>query len=107
MEPFEELKKSFHAGGNMLASIGIHNFTKYNVMTCNDARGSFLQDKIWKSLVKNLDIFFSDIDKTASNLFFSAKWLSIANADAIILCMCYAHNAYVMVIVDGQIVAPY
>ena len=33
IEAFEELKKAFHAGGNTLASMGIHNFTKYNVIT--------------------------------------------------------------------------
>ena len=42
IEAFEELKKSFHAGGNTLSSMGIHNSTKYNVMTCTDASGSFV-----------------------------------------------------------------
>ena len=41
MEAIEELNKAFHAGGNTLASIGIHNGTKYNVITCNDASDSF------------------------------------------------------------------
>ena len=42
IEAFEELKKAFNCGGNTLASMGIHNSTKYNVMTCNDASESFV-----------------------------------------------------------------
>ena len=32
---------SFHAGGNTLASMSIHNFTKHNECTCNDTSGTF------------------------------------------------------------------
>ena len=42
IEAFEELKKSLHAGCNALVGVGIHNFTKYNIMTCTDASGSFI-----------------------------------------------------------------
>ena len=38
---FEELKKSFHAGGNTLASLDIHNVTSYNIRNGNiDATGT-------------------------------------------------------------------
>ena len=43
IQAFEELKKAFHAGGNTLASLGIHNFTSYNIRNANsDTTGTFV-----------------------------------------------------------------
>ena len=43
IEAFEELKRSFHAGGNTLACMGIHNSTSYNIRSGNtDATGTFM-----------------------------------------------------------------
>ena len=105
IEAFEELKKSFHAGGNTLSSMGIHNSTKYNVMTCTDASGSFVIGQDLERFSRKSGQFISGLDTTASDLFFSATWSSIANADASILCDFYAHLDMVLVIVDGACVA--
>ena len=45
------------------------------------------------------------LDTTASDLFFSTTWSSIANADMSILCDFYTHLDMVLVVVDGQMVA--
>ena len=46
----------------------------------------------------------SGLDTTASDLFFSGTWTSVANAAATILADFYAHFDQVLVIVDGQMV---
>ena len=57
---WEELKKALHCGGNMLCSMGIHNSTKYNVMTCNDASGSFVIAQDLKNFQENLNKLYQD-----------------------------------------------
>ena len=43
IEAFEELKRSFQAGGNTLACMGIHNSTSYNIRSGNtDTTGTFM-----------------------------------------------------------------
>ena len=105
IEAFEELKKAFHAGGNTLASLGIHNFTKYNVMTCTDASGSFVISQDFEKYSGKSSQIISGLDTTGSDLFFSGTWTSTTNQDANILCDFYAHLDMVLVIVDGQMVA--
>ena len=85
--------------------MGIHNFTKYNVMTCTDASGSFIIGQDFEKFSGKSGQIISGLDVTSSDLFFSGTWTSTANQDATILCDFYAHYDTVLVIVDGQMVA--
>ena len=63
--------------GITLACMGIHNFTKYNVITCNDAYasgGSVIGQDLETNNGKSGQII-SGLDTTASDLFFSLVYL--------------------------------
>ena len=75
IEAFEELKKAFHAGGNTLASLGIHNLTKYNTMTCTDAAGSFVIGQDSEKFSGKSGQIISGLDITGSDFFFRGTWL--------------------------------
>ena len=105
IQAFEELKKAFNSGGNTLASLGIHNVTSYNIQNNNtDTTGTFVIGQDLENFSGQSGQIISGLDTTASDLFFSGTWSSIANADATILADFYAHFDQVLVIVDGQIV---
>ena len=73
IQAFEELKKAFHAGGNTLASLGIHNFTSYNIRNANtDASGTFIIGQDFEKFSGKSRQIISGLDSTASDLFFSA-----------------------------------
>ena len=99
------MKKAFHAGGNTLASLGIHNVTSYNIRNANtDASGTFCIAGDMEQFSGKSGQIISGIDTTGSDLFFSGTWTSNANTDANILADFYAHFDQVLVIVDGQMV---
>ena len=105
IEAFEELKKSFHAGGNTLASLGIHNVTSYNITHANtDTTGTFVIGQDLEKFSGKSGQIISGLDTTSSDLFFSGTWGANPAYDATILADFYAHYDQVLVIVDGQMV---
>ena len=87
-----------------LASMVDHNFTKYNVMTCNDASGSFVIGQDLEKFCGKSGQIISGLDSTGSDLFFSGTWTSNTYTDANILADFYGHFDQVLVIVDGSMV---
>ena len=100
------MKNAFHAGGNTLASLGIHNITSYNIRNANtDTTGTFCIGQDFEQLSGKSGQIISGLDTTSSDLFFSGTWSSVANADATILADFYAHFDQVLVIVDGAMIS--
>jgi len=79
IEAFEELKKSFHSGGNCLASLGCHNVTSYNKYVSNDATGTFQIGLDLEQFSGKSGQIISGLDTTASDLFFSGTWSTVVN----------------------------
>ena len=105
IESFEELKKSFHAGGNTLSSMGIHNFTSYKIRNGNtDTTGTFIIGQDFEQFSGKSGQIISGLDATGSDLFFSGTWTSNTNTDANILADFYGHFDQVLVIVDGSMI---
>ena len=105
IQAFEELKKAFHAGGNTLASLGVHNVTSYNIRNANtDTTGTFVIGQDLEQFRGKSGQKISGLDTASYDLFFSCTWSSVANADATILADFYAHFDQVLVIVDGQMI---
>ena len=101
----EQLKKTFHTDSNTLASLGIHNFTSYDIRNANtDTTGTFVIGQDLEQCSGKSGQIISGLDTTTSDLFFSATWSSTTNADSTILADFYAHFDQVLVIVDGQMV---
>ena len=81
------MKKAFHAGGNTLASLGIHNITSYNTRNANtNTTSTFVigQD------LEQFGQIIAGLNTSASDLFFSGTWSSVANSDDTILSI-YVH----------------
>ena len=92
IEAFEELKKSFHAGGNTLASLGIHNVTSYNLTHANtDTTGTFVIGQDLEKFSGKSGQIISGLDTTSSDLFFSGTWAAQTTIDASITADFYAH----------------
>ena len=105
IQAFEELKRSFQASGNTLASLGIHNFTSYNIRNANsDTTGTFVIGQDLEQFSGKSGQIISGLNTTGSDLFFSGTWSSIANADATILADFYAHFDQILMIEDGQMI---
>ena len=62
--------------GNTLASLGVHNFTCYNIRNTNGT--SIIVQDFEKFSGKSGQII-SGLDSTASDLFLSVTWSSITN----------------------------
>ena len=102
---FEELKKSFHAGGITLASLGIHNVTSYNVRSGNsDASGTFVIGQDFERYSGRSGQIISGLDASGSDLFFSGTWTDNTNTDANILADFYCHYDQLITIEDGQMI---
>jgi hypothetical protein len=105
IEAFEELKKSMHCGGNALVSMGIHNFTSYNIRSANtDTTGTFVIGQDFEQFSGKSGQIISGLDSTGSDLFFSGTWTNNTYTDANILADFYGHFDQVLVIVDGSMV---
>ena len=99
------MKKAFHAGGNTLASLGIHNVTSYNIRNANtDTTGTFVIGQDFEQFSGKSGQIISELDSTGSDLFFSGTWGANPTYDATILADFYAHFDQVLVIVDGQMI---
>ena len=62
---------AFYAGGNTLASLGIHNFTSYNIRNANtDTTGTFCIGQDFEQFSGKSGQIISGLDTTASDLFF-------------------------------------
>ena len=99
------MKKAFHAGGNTLASLGIHNFTSYNIRNANsDTTGTYVIGQDLEQFSGKSGQIISGLNTTGSDLFFGGTWSSITNADATILADFYAHFDQILTIEDGQMI---
>ena len=76
---------------------------KYNVITCNDASGSFCVVQNLKKFHGKSGQIISSLDTTGNDLVFSGTWSSTANQDVTILCDCYAQLDMVLINVDVHI----
>ena len=84
--------------------MGIHNITKYNVMACTDATGSFVIGQDFEKFSGKSGQIISGLDSAASDLFFSGTWSRITNTDATILADFYCHFDEVLVIADSRMI---
>ena len=102
------MKKSFHSGGNCLASLGCHNVTSYNKYVSNDATGTFQIGLDLEQFSGKSGQIISGLDTTSSDLFFSGTWSTVVTDgttnNTSILADFYAHYDSDLVIVDGQMV---
>ena len=102
---FEELKKSFHAGGNTLSSLGIHNVTSYNIRNGNnDATGTFVIGQDFERYSGKSGQIISGLDASGSDLFFSGTWTDNTYTDGNILADFYCHYDQLITIEDGQMI---
>ena len=71
IQAFEELKKPFHAGGNTLASLGVHNVTSYNIRNANaNTTGTFVIGQDLEQFSGKSGQIISGLDTTSYDLFF-------------------------------------
>ena len=104
---FEELKKSFHWGGNSLGSLGIHNVTSYNIRNGNsDATGTFVIGQDFERYSGKSGQILSGLDAyiSGSDLFFSGTWTDNTYTDGNILADFYCHYDQLITIEDGQMI---
>ena len=103
---FEELKKSFHLGGNSLGSLGIHNLTSYNIVRSgnSDASGTYVIGQDFERYNGRAGQIISGLDAPGSDLVFSGTWTDNTNTDANILADFYCHYDQLITIEDGQMI---
>ena len=104
VEPFEELKRAFHAPGNALVSMGCHNATSYVIESATNGTGSFTIGCDMESYSGKSSELISGLDSSSTDCYFSALFPALA-ADGIIDF--YAHYDLILNIVDGQISAAF
>ena len=102
---FEELKKSFHASGNTLASLGIHNVTSYNIRNGNsDATGTFVIGQDFERYSGKSGQIISCLDASGSDQFFSGTWTDNTYTDGQFLADFCCHYDQLITIEDGQMI---
>ena len=81
-EPFEELKKSFHCGGSTLSSMGIINYTNYQIPTSTATiistgedsahTGTFILACDFKSYTGHSSMILSGVNTLGMDLYLNA-----------------------------------
>ena len=111
-EVFEELKKSFHAGGGALVTLGIHNVNSFNQyynvsstysgnVNATTAGGSFIIGKDFEEFSGKSGQIISGANTSSTDLFFSGTWNSNTNSEVaanLILATFFGHFDEMLVI---------
>ena len=93
-EPFEELKKSLHCGGGSITSMGIINWTNYQMLTVTEATattaddthtGTFIIACDFESYTGKSGALLSGVNTLGSDLYLNATF---ANSAAVIDTFC-------------------
>ena len=108
IEPFEELKRAFHAPGNSLVTMGCHDVASYGANPhAVDGTNSFIIGSDLESYAGKSSELISGLYTSGTDVYWSATFTDNTTVTADALVDFYAHYDLILNIVDGQMTAAF